>query len=86
MDHQEDRLQSCGVLRDQIRQKPEDTSATYILHAVLVHSGDNHPSNEYMLVYVRESTIHEVLEDVKSTDISDELRERLDEQRRMPLY
>ncbi|KAL1392880.1 hypothetical protein quinque_002340 [Culex quinquefasciatus] len=37
-----------------------------------------------MLVYVRESTIHEVLEDVKSTDISDELRERLDEQRRMP--
>ncbi|KAL9705283.1 hypothetical protein quinque_008801 [Culex quinquefasciatus] len=36
-----------------------------------------------MLVYVRESTIHEVLEDVKSTDISDELRERLDEQRRI---
>ncbi|KAL9698093.1 hypothetical protein quinque_001534 [Culex quinquefasciatus] len=34
-----------------------------------------------MLVYVRESTIHEVLEDVKSTDISDELQERLDEQR-----
>ncbi|EDS27106.1 conserved hypothetical protein [Culex quinquefasciatus] len=28
-----------------------------------------HSSNAYMLVYVRESTIHEVLEDVKSTDI-----------------
>ncbi|KAL9693852.1 hypothetical protein quinque_013137 [Culex quinquefasciatus] len=39
-----------------------------------------HSSNAYMLVYVRESTIHEVLEDVKSTDILDELQERLDEQ------
>ncbi|KAL1392930.1 hypothetical protein pipiens_000358, partial [Culex pipiens pipiens] len=35
-----------------------------------------------MMVYVRKSTIHKVLEDVKSTDISDELQERLDEQRR----
>ncbi|EDS41132.1 conserved hypothetical protein [Culex quinquefasciatus] len=111
----------CGravlFFRDQHRQEPEDTSATYILHAVLVHSGDNHgghyvvyinpkndgkwckfdddvvsrctrneaieqnygghdndlnirhSSNAYMLVYVRESTIHE-------------LQERLDEQRR----
>ncbi|KAL9704373.1 hypothetical protein quinque_007891 [Culex quinquefasciatus] len=83
---------------DPFLEKPEDTSATYILHAVLVHSGDNHgghyvnygdhdndlnirhSSNAYMLVYVRESTIHEVLEDVKSTDILDELQERLDEQ------
>ncbi|KAL9703611.1 hypothetical protein quinque_007129 [Culex quinquefasciatus] len=80
---------------DPFLEKPEDT---YNLHAVLVHSGDNHgghyvnygghdndlnirhSSNAYMLVYVRESTIHEVLEDVKSTDILDELQERLDEQ------
>lgn len=27
---------------DQFLQKSEKTSATYILHAVLVHSGDNH--------------------------------------------
>ncbi|KAL9694686.1 hypothetical protein quinque_013971 [Culex quinquefasciatus] len=112
------------------RLKPEDTSATYILHAVLVHSGDNHgghyvvyinpkndgkwckfdddvvsrctrneaieqnygghdndlnirhSSNAYMLVFVCKFTIHEVLEDVKSIDISNELQERLDEQRR----
>lgn len=27
---------------DQFLQKPESTPATYVLHAVLVHSGDNH--------------------------------------------
>lgn len=27
---------------DQFLQKPDATPATYILHAVLVHSGDNH--------------------------------------------
>ncbi|EDS26567.1 conserved hypothetical protein [Culex quinquefasciatus] len=41
-----------------------------------------HSSNAYMLVFVCKFTIHEVLEDVKSIDISDELQERLDEQRR----
>lgn len=99
---------------DPFLEKPEDTPATYILHAVLVHSGDNHgghyvvyinpkndgkwckfdddvvsrcarneaieqnygghdndlnirhSSNAYMLVYVRESVIHEVLEEVSS--------------------
>lgn len=116
---------------DPFLEKPEDTSATYILHAVLVHSGDNHgghyvvyinpkndgkwckfdddvvsrctrneaieqnygghdndlnirhSSNAYMLVYVRESVIHEVLEEVKCSDIPEELQERLDEQRRI---
>lgn len=116
---------------DPFLEKPEDTPATYILHAVLVHSGDNHgghyvvyinpkndgkwckfdddvvsrcarneaieqnygghdndlnirhSSNAYMLVYVRESVIHEVLEEVKCSDIPEELQERLDEQRRI---
>lgn len=127
-----DRFEFDEVINlDPFLEKPEDTPATYILHAVLVHSGDNHgghyvvyinpkndnkwckfdddvvsrcsrqeaieqnygghdndlnirhSSNAYMLVYVRESMIHEVLEEVKTTDISDELLERLDEQRRI---
>ncbi|KFB47954.1 hypothetical protein ZHAS_00016021 [Anopheles sinensis] len=116
---------------DPFLEKPEDTPATYILHAVLVHSGDNHgghyvvyinpkndgkwckfdddvvcrcsrneaieqnygghdnelnlrhSSNAYMLVYVRESVVHQVLEEVKESDIPEELLERLNEQRRI---
>ncbi|KAL1399151.1 hypothetical protein pipiens_008418, partial [Culex pipiens pipiens] len=90
--------------------KPEDTSATYILHAVLVHSGDNH-GGHYMVYInpqndgkwckfddhvVSRCTRNEVIEQnygghdndlnirhsSNATDISDELQERLDEQRR----
>ncbi|XP_050084011.1 ubiquitin carboxyl-terminal hydrolase 7 isoform X1 [Anopheles aquasalis] len=116
---------------DPFLESPEDTPATYILHAVLVHSGDNHgghyvvyinpkndgkwckfdddvvcrcsrneaieqnygghdnelnlrhSSNAYMLVYVRESVVHQVLEEVKESDIPEELLERLNEQRRI---
>ncbi|XP_554912.2 ubiquitin carboxyl-terminal hydrolase 7 isoform X1 [Anopheles gambiae] len=116
---------------DPFLESHEETPATYILHAVLVHSGDNHgghyvvyinpkndgkwckfdddvvcrcsrneaieqnygghdnelnmrhSSNAYMLVYVRESVVHQVLEEVKESDIPEELLERLNEQRRI---
>lgn len=107
------------------------TPATYILHAVLVHSGDNHgghyvvyinpkgdgkwckfdddvvsqcsvteavtnnfggndddsniavkhSSNAYMLVYIRESQLQTVLQEVTELDIPEELEERLKEEK-----
>ena len=35
---------------DEFLQKKEKTSATYLLHAVLVHSGDNHGG--HYVVYI----------------------------------
>lgn len=120
---------------DKYLQKPEDTPADYTLHAVLVHSGDNHGghyvvyinptgdgkwckfdddvvskcnkaeaiehnyggidddlslnakhcSNAYMLVYIRDSAMSMVLEQIDESDIPSELTERLTEERRMEL-
>lgn len=111
----------------------EDTPAEYTLHAVLVHSGDNHGghyvvyinpygdgkwckfdddvvskcskqeaidhnyggndddlslnakhcSNAYMLVYIRNSAMKQVLQEIKESDIPSELIDRLGEERRM---
>lgn len=118
---------------DQFLQSPEETPADYTLHAVLVHSGDNHGghyvvyinplgdgkwckfdddvvskcnkaeaiehnyggidddlslnakhcSNAYMLVYIRNSAMQQVLQEIKETDIPSELIDRLAEERRM---
>ncbi|GLG95277.1 Ubiquitin carboxyl-terminal hydrolase 7 [Gryllus bimaculatus] len=114
-------------------QNPEPTRADYTLHAVLVHSGDNHGghyvvfinpkgdgkwckfdddvvsrctkqeaidhnygghdddmnmtvkhcTNAYMLVYIRDSEIKNVLQEVTEEDIPQELVERLQEEKRM---
>ncbi|CRK86286.1 CLUMA_CG000165, isoform A [Clunio marinus] len=118
---------------DKYLEKPEDTPANYILHAVLVHSGDNHGghyvvfinprgdgnwckfdddvvsavpkaaaidqnyggteddfmlnvrncTNAYMLVYVRESAMKTILQEVTEEDIPSELNEKLNEEKRM---
>ncbi|XP_070580003.1 ubiquitin carboxyl-terminal hydrolase 7-like [Ptychodera flava] len=116
---------------DDFLQKSEATPATYTLHAVLVHSGDNHGghyvvyinpkgdgkwckfdddvvsrcskteaidnnfggheddisvkhcTNAYMLVYIRDSDKDDILQTVTDSDIPDQLRERLHEEKRL---
>jgi len=120
---------------DKYLEKPEETPANYILHAVLVHSGDNHGghyvvfinprgdgswckfdddvvsavpktaaidqnyggteddfmlnvrncTNAYMLVYVRESGMKTILQDITEEDIPSELNEKLNEEKRLEL-
>lgn len=119
---------------DSYLQEADPTnSADYTLHAVLVHSGDNHGghyvvfinpkgdgkwckfdddvvsrctkqeaiehnygghdddmnmtvkhcTNAYMLVYIRDSELHNVLQEVTDADIPSELADRLAEEKRM---
>lgn len=118
---------------DDFLQTTENEPAEYTLHAVLVHSGDNHGghyvvyinplgdgkwckfdddvvsrctkaeaidqnyggvdddlslaarhcSNAYMLVYIRDSAMSTVLQEIKESEIPCELVERLAEERRM---
>ncbi|KAK3090560.1 hypothetical protein FSP39_012693 [Pinctada imbricata] len=113
------------------KEKKEKTPTNYVLHAVLVHSGDNHGghyvvyinpkgdgkwckfdddvvsrctkqeaidnnfgghdeeisvkhcTNAYMLVYIRENVMNDVLCDVSESDIPQSLVERLSEERRL---
>lgn len=116
---------------DEFLQKKEKTTATYLLHGVLVHSGDNHGghyvvyinpkgdgrwckfdddvvsrctkaeaidhnfggqdedltvrhcTNAYMLVYIRESDLSEILLPVVEKDIPECLNARLNEERKL---
>lgn len=116
---------------DKYQNKKEKTPANYVLHAVLVHSGDNHGghyvvyinpkgdgkwckfdddvvsrctksegidnnfggqdeemnvkhcTNAYMLVYIRESCMNDLLVSVNEKDIPESLVERLAEERRL---
>ena len=120
-------------LDDYLQKKDENEPADYTLHAVLVHSGDNHGghyvvyinplgdgkwckfdddvvskctkseaiehnyggvdddlslnarhcSKAYMLVYIRDSAMPTVLQEIKETEIPTELAERLMEERHM---
>lgn len=121
---------------DEFLEQPDpDDKATYILHAVLVHSGDNHgghyvaylnpdgdgkwckfdddvvarctkkeafngsfggrddesfigrhSTNAYMLVYIRESKLSEVLCPISDNDVPESLVQRLNEERRVEAY
>ncbi|XP_031555902.1 ubiquitin carboxyl-terminal hydrolase 7-like, partial [Actinia tenebrosa] len=116
---------------DDYLQEPEDSPANYTLHAVLVHSGDNHGghyvvyinpkgdgrwckfdddvvslaskqeainnnyggyeddiavkhcTNAYMLVYIRDCTMNDILQEVVEEDISDSLIQRLQEEKKL---
>ncbi|XP_037723388.1 ubiquitin carboxyl-terminal hydrolase 7 isoform X1 [Drosophila subpulchrella] len=119
---------------DRYLAESEKTSADYVLHAVLVHSGDNHGghyvvfinpkadgrwfkfdddvvsscrkqeaieqnyggmddeisfhakcSNAYMLVYIRQSELERVLGDIPENEISSDLVERLDLEKRIEM-
>ncbi|OQR76440.1 ubiquitin carboxyl-terminal hydrolase 7-like, partial [Tropilaelaps mercedesae] len=118
---------------DEFLEQKEDTPAHYTLHAVLVHSGDNHGghyvvfinpkgdgkwckfdddvvsrctkqeaiehnfgagsddevaisrhcTNAYMLVYIRDSALPDVLQKVEKEDIPEQLMERLQEEKQV---
>jgi ubiquitin carboxyl-terminal hydrolase 7 len=119
---------------DQFLDQKQETTARYTLHAVLVHSGDNHgghyvvfinpngdgkwckfdddvvsrctkeeaieqnyggdeyelnikhSSNAYMLVYIRDSELPNVLQKVAEEDIPTELQEKLQEEKRLEVF